>query len=383
MSILIENISKKFGHFQALSPLSLDINEGEMIGLLGPSGSGKTTLLRIIAGLEGADTGRIQFGDRDVTNLHVRDRRVGFVFQNYALFRHMTVADNVAFGLEVLPRKERPSVSEIQKRVMHLLDMVQLAHLANRFPSQLSGGQKQRIALARALATQPEVLLLDEPFGALDAKVRKELRRWLRGLHEELGFTSVFVTHDQEEALELSDRVVVMSNGHIEQIDQPGALYASPNSRFVFDFLGNANVFEGKVENGKWHNQQANIVLPDSIGQKSAGQNSAEKKSGQLYIRSHEFFVSKEPTAQANLPLRVIAINPIGAEVRLELTPIDWHSKEIWEIDLPHKAFDKNCFEKGQTVYVTPKAGYFFAEDAKKPGLLNWETEKNITTEKA
>ena len=366
MSILIENISKKFGHFQALSPLSLDISEGEMIGLLGPSGSGKTTLLRIIAGLEGADSGRIQFGDRDVTNLHVRDRRVGFVFQNYALFRHMTVADNVAFGLEVLPRKERPSRVEIQKRVQHLLEMVQLEHLANRFPSQLSGGQKQRIALARALATQPEVLLLDEPFGALDAKVRKELRRWLRGLHDELGFTSVFVTHDQEEALELSDRVVVMSNGNIEQIDQPGTLYASPNSRFVFDFLGNANVFEGKIDAGVWRNGQASIALP----------NGAQQEDGQLYIRSHEFFVSTEATAQADLPLRVIAINPIGAEVRLELAPIGWQSNDVWEVDLPHKAFDKNGFEKGQTVFVTPKAGYFFAHDAKQPVDVHWSITK-------
>ncbi|TYL48896.1 sulfate/molybdate ABC transporter ATP-binding protein [Marinomonas sp. IMCC 4694] len=365
MSILIEQISKTFGQFQALSPLSLDIQEGEMIGLLGPSGSGKTTLLRIIAGLEGADTGRIQFGDRDVTHLHVRDRRVGFVFQNYALFRHMTVADNVAFGLDVLPRKERPSPSDIKKRVMHLLDMVQLAHLANRFPSQLSGGQKQRIALARALATQPEVLLLDEPFGALDAKVRKELRRWLRGLHEELGFTSVFVTHDQEEALELSDRVVVMSNGHIEQVDQPGALYASPNSRFVFDFLGNANVFESKAFEGKWQNEQAYINLPE---QHTLG----TPKDGQLYIRSHEFFVSDAPTAQANLPLKVVAINLIGAEVHLELSPIGWHSQEVWEIDLPHKAFDKHGFEKGQTVFVTPKAGYFFAHDADKPISIHW-----------
>ncbi len=366
MSILIENISKKFGHFQALSPLSLDISEGEMIGLLGPSGSGKTTLLRIIAGLEGADSGRIQFGDRDVTNLHVRDRRVGFVFQNYALFRHMTVADNVAFGLEVLPRKERPNRVEIQKRVQHLLEMVQLEHLANRFPSQLSGGQKQRIALARALATQPEVLLLDEPFGALDAKVRKELRRWLRGLHDELGFTSVFVTHDQEEALELSDRVVVMSNGNIEQIDQPGTLYASPNSRFVFDFLGNANVFEVKTDAGVWRNGQASIALP----------NGAQQEDGQLYIRSHEFFVSTEATAQADLPLRVIAINPIGAEVRLELAPIGWQSNDVWEVDLPHKAFDKNGFEKGQTVFVTPKAGYFFAHDAKQPVDVHWSITK-------
>lgn len=203
MSILIENVAKTFGQFQALSPLSLQINEGEMIGLLGPSGSGKTTLLRIIAGLEGADSGRILFGERDVTEVHVRDRKVGFVFQNYALFRHMTVVDNVAFGLQVLPKKQRPSDAEIRQRVSHLLDMVQLGHLAGRYPAQLSGGQKQRIALARALATQPEVLLLDEPFGALDAKVRKELRRWLRSLHDELGFTSMFVTHDQEEALEL------------------------------------------------------------------------------------------------------------------------------------------------------------------------------------
>ncbi|MGB5804250.1 MAG: ATP-binding cassette domain-containing protein, partial [Vibrio anguillarum] len=208
MSIRLTNISKKFGKFQALSPLDLDIQEGEMIGLLGPSGSGKTTLLRIIAGLEGADSGNIYFGDRDVTQVHVRERRVGFVFQNYALFRHMTVADNVAFGLEVMSKKQKPSAAEIRKRVTQLLEIVQLGHLAQRYPEQLSGGQKQRIALARALATQPEVLLLDEPFGALDAKVRKELRRWLRSLHEELKFTSVFVTHDQDEALELSDRVV-------------------------------------------------------------------------------------------------------------------------------------------------------------------------------
>ncbi|RBO85894.1 sulfate/molybdate ABC transporter ATP-binding protein [Marinomonas aquiplantarum] len=362
MSILIDNISKHFGSFQALSPLSLDINEGEMIGLLGPSGSGKTTLLRIIAGLEGADSGRIQFGDRDVTNLHVRDRRVGFVFQNYALFRHMTVADNVAFGLEVLPKSKRPDAATIRKRVMHLLDMVQLGHLAQRFPSQLSGGQKQRIALARALATQPEVLLLDEPFGALDAKVRKELRRWLRGLHDELGFTSVFVTHDQEEALELSDRVVVMSNGHIEQIDQPGDLYASPNSRFVFDFLGNANVFDAQFSHGKWQNDVASLQLP----------NEAPKTAGQIYLRSHEFHVSSVATEQAFLPLKVVAINLIGAEVRLELTPIDWRSDNIWEVDLPHKAFDKHCFEKGQTVFVTPKAGYFFANGQKTPQPVYW-----------
>ncbi|MGR0279309.1 sulfate/molybdate ABC transporter ATP-binding protein [Marinomonas dokdonensis] len=362
MSILIENISKQFGNFQALSPLSLSINEGEMIGLLGPSGSGKTTLLRIIAGLEGTNTGRIQFGDRDVTNLHVRDRRVGFVFQNYALFRHMTVADNVAFGLEVLPKKQRPNKSDIQQRVKHLLEMVQLGHLANRYPSQLSGGQKQRIALARALATKPEVLLLDEPFGALDAKVRKELRRWLRGLHDELGFTSVFVTHDQEEALELSDRVVVMSNGHIEQIDAPGALYSAPNSRFVFDFLGNANVFDATVSNNQWQNGEASLALPEGLS----------PQDGQVYIRSHEFTIGTEASAQANLPLKILAINPIGAEVRFELEPVGWQSQDVWEIDLTHKYCDQQSFEKGQILYATPKHGYFFAQDTQQPKQISW-----------
>ena len=221
MTIRIENIEKRFGDFQALEPINLRIEKGEMVGLLGPSGSGKTTLLRLIAGLEVADGGRIFFGEEDITHKEVRERRVGFVFQNYALFRHMTVLQNIGFGLRMLPRKERPSKAEIQRKSVELLDMVQLGHLAKRYPDQLSGGQRQRVALARALALEPEVLLLDEPFGALDAKVRQELRTWLKELHQQLGFTSVFVTHDQEEALELSDRVVVMSAGRIEQVDTP------------------------------------------------------------------------------------------------------------------------------------------------------------------
>lgn len=237
MSIRLNNISKVFGGFQALKPLSLNIQDGEMIGILGPSGSGKTTLLRIIAGLEQTDNGQILFDDRDVTNLHVRDRKVGFVFQDYALFRHMTVADNIAFGMNVLPRRQRPSKADINKRVNELLERVQLPHLAQRFPQQLSGGQKQRIALARAIAMRPQILLLDEPFGALDAKVRIELRSWLRDLHDEMGFTSIFVTHDQDEALEISDRVVVMSQGHIEQHATPRDLYLQPASRFVHEFL--------------------------------------------------------------------------------------------------------------------------------------------------
>ncbi|WP_067221295.1 sulfate/molybdate ABC transporter ATP-binding protein [Marinomonas gallaica] len=366
MSIRLENISKTFGQFQALSPMSLNIDEGEMIGLLGPSGSGKTTLLRIIAGLEGANSGRIQFGDRDVTNLHVRDRHVGFVFQNYALFRHMTVADNVAFGLEVMDAKQRPNKTEIQHRVKHLLEMVQLGHLANRYPSQLSGGQKQRIALARALATKPDVLLLDEPFGALDAKVRKELRRWLRSLHDEIGFTSVFVTHDQEEALELSDRVVVMSNGHIEQIDEPAQLYAQPNSRFVFDFLGNVNVFEGKLTQSRLHNHNAWITAPSS---------DVPMNSGQLYIRSHELSLHTEASKIANLPLKVVAVNPIGAEVRVELAPHEWQSEQIWEADLTHSEYDRNPVKRGEIVYAEPRNGYFFRENSHQaPEQVSWQS---------
>lgn len=237
MSIKLNNISKAFGNFEVLKPLNLEIEDGKMVGLLGPSGSGKTTLLRIIAGLESADKGQILFGDQNVTKTHVRDRKVGFVFQHYALFRHMTVADNVAFGLNVLPRKQRPDAVSIQKTVNELLERVQLPHLAQRYPEQLSGGQKQRIALARALAVKPRILLLDEPFGALDAKVRMELRSWLRNLHDDLGFTSVFVTHDQEEALEISDKVVVMSEGRIEQQATPTELCAQPASGFVHDFL--------------------------------------------------------------------------------------------------------------------------------------------------
>ena len=257
MSITVEGITKHFGSFQALKNISLEVPDGQLVGLLGPSGSGKTTLLRIIAGLETADSGRILFHGEDVTQLHVRERRVGFVFQHYALFRHMTVAQNVAFGLDVLPARERPPAAEIRQRVGKLLEMVQLGHLANRYPAQLSGGQKQRIALARALSMKPQILLLDEPFGALDAKVRKDLRRWLRALHAEFHFTSVFVTHDQEEALELSDQVAVMSAGQVEQVDTPQHLYAEPGSRFVFEFLGQVNVFSGELQDDILSNGKA------------------------------------------------------------------------------------------------------------------------------
>ncbi|MDD3470510.1 MAG: sulfate ABC transporter ATP-binding protein, partial [Thermoguttaceae bacterium] len=255
MSIEVRNITKTFGPFTALRNVSLTVSHGELVALLGPSGSGKTTLLRIIAGLEQPDAGSgpILFSDREVVGKDVKSRNVGFVFQHYALFRHMSVFENVAFGLRIRPRKLRPSREEIRDRVMRLLQLVQLDSFATRYPNQLSGGQRQRVALARALAIEPQVLLLDEPFGALDAKVRKELRDWLRRLHEEIQITSIFVTHDQEEALELADRVVVMDRGQIEQVGTPDEVFHSPRTEFVTTFLGQVNLFSGRISGGKLH----------------------------------------------------------------------------------------------------------------------------------
>ncbi len=253
MSISVRNITKRFGDFVALDDVDLEIPRGRLVALLGPSGSGKTTLLRIIAGLEIADAGVVHFDGEDFSNRTVRERRVGFVFQHYALFRHMTVFENIAFGLRVRPRAARPSPDRIRSRVGELLDLIQLRNQAGRYPSQLSGGQRQRVALARALAVEPSVLLLDEPFGALDAKVRLELRRWLRQLHDEVGVTSVFVTHDQDEALEVADQVAVMNRGRIEQVGTPDEVYNQPASSFVYNFLGNVNLFHGRVDNGTAH----------------------------------------------------------------------------------------------------------------------------------
>ncbi|WP_043530389.1 sulfate/molybdate ABC transporter ATP-binding protein [Litchfieldella xinjiangensis] len=356
MSIRLKNIAKTYGKAgrgvsRALEPLDLDIHEGELIGLLGPSGSGKTTLLRIIAGLEAADTmsdrpSSIHFGDRDVTHLHVRDRRIGFVFQHYALFMHMSVFDNVAFGLTALPRKQRPSSGEIRARVQRLLEMVQLESLANRYPAQLSGGQQQRVSLARALALRPDVLLLDEPFGALDAKVRQELRRWLRHLHDELNFTSVFVTHDQEEALELSDRVVVMSNGRIEQIDSPEVLYRSPANRFVFEFLGDVNRLEGHVHDGTLTCGDARLDVDLDEG------------SHELLLRPHEIKLDEHPTELAHLPVTITAIAPVGAEVRVELEA-DWLA-EPWLATIRHADFERLRIKRGQRLYAIPRQWHQF-----------------------
>lgn len=238
MSIDIKNINKHFGNFTALNNINFTVNTGELATLLGPSGCGKTTLLRIIAGLEMADTGRIEFEGVDVTDTPVQKRGIGFVFQSYALFRHKTVAQNIAFGLEMLPKDKRPSGGDIDKRVNELLELIQLPHTKTRYPHELSGGQRQRIALARAIATNPKLLLLDEPFGALDAKVRKELRTSLRDIQKEIGITSIMVTHDQEEAVDISDQIVIMNHGVVEQIGKPDELFVRPNSDFVVDFLG-------------------------------------------------------------------------------------------------------------------------------------------------
>ncbi|MDP9141264.1 MAG: sulfate ABC transporter ATP-binding protein [Pseudomonadota bacterium] len=266
MNIHIRNIHKLFGSFQALRQVDLDVESGELIALLGPSGSGKTTLLRVIAGLEFPDHGQILFGDEDIALRPIRERRVGFVFQHYALFKHMTVFENVAFGLRVRERKDRPSENEIKRKVMELIELVQLSGLEARYPTQLSGGQRQRVALARALAIDPRVLLLDEPFGALDAKVRKDLRRWLRELHNRTGYTTIFVTHDQEEALELADRVVIMNRGAIEQVGTVDQVYEHPATPFVFDFLGSTNIIQAELRGRRVLLGETEIAsLTDSI----------------------------------------------------------------------------------------------------------------------
>lgn len=363
MSITVEGITKHFGSFQALKNISLEVPDGQLVGLLGPSGSGKTTLLRIIAGLETADSGRILFHGEDVTQLHVRERRVGFVFQHYALFRHMTVAQNVAFGLDVLPARERPPAAEIRQRVGKLLEMVQLGHLANRYPAQLSGGQKQRIALARALSMKPQILLLDEPFGALDAKVRKDLRRWLRALHAEFHFTSVFVTHDQEEALELSDQVAVMSAGQVEQVDTPQHLYAEPGSRFVFEFLGQVNVFSGELQDDILSNGKAWVRMPGSV----------TDLASQLYMRPHEVRLQNMPAAHAHLPLRIESISLVGAEVRLELSAIDWLMSEPWEIGITHAQFNSWQPSRGDRCFAVPRVAHAFTDATQTPQAIHWQ----------
>jgi len=344
MSITIRSITKTFGGFTALRDITLDVPTGELVALLGPSGCGKTTLLRIIAGLETADSGEVLFDGKSAARTSVRDRRVGFVFQHYALFRHMSVFENVAFGLRVRPREFRPSKAEVRDRVHALLRLVQVEHLADYHPSALSGGQRQRVALARALAVEPKVLLLDEPFGALDAKVREELRRWLRRLHDELNVTSVFVTHDQEEALEVSDRVVVMNAGMIEQVGTPEQVYDHPATPFVYTFLGHVNIFHGRVHKGRASIGAVEIDAPDHAD--------AENAPAVAYARPHELEVAARPSTPADLEATIVRVRFAGASVRLELKTA---AGEPLEVELARSRFSELGLARGQTVFVTLK----------------------------
>ncbi|HBC6704932.1 sulfate/thiosulfate ABC transporter ATP-binding protein CysA [Proteus mirabilis] len=333
MSIEINHVTKYFDRTEVLHDVNLTVNSGEMMALLGPSGSGKTTLLRIIAGLEHQTEGKICFAGQDVSRLHARERKVGFVFQHYALFRHMTVFENISFGLSVLPRRERPNKAAIDKKVTQLLEMIQLPHLAQRYPAQLSGGQKQRVALARALAVEPQILLLDEPFGALDAKVRTELRSWLRELHSELKFTSVFVTHDQQEAMEVADRIVIMGNGKIEQVGTPQQVWHTPESRFVLEFLGDVNHLQGEINGAQL--QIAGYHLPLSVTPLYQGK-------VDVFLRPWEISLNPHSDSLCKLPVKVIEVTPKGHYWQLVLQPIEWGNTPISAVwndmtSIPHK----------------------------------------------
>src|SRR5277367_137783 len=329
MSISIKDVSKKFGSFTALDNVSLEVPDGTLLALLGPSGSGKTTLLRIIAGLEVADSGSVLHHDEDITQQSARDRKVGFVFQHYALFRHMTVAENIGYGLKV---RKAPK-AQIRERVDELLKLIRLDGLQSRYPGQLSGGQRQRVALARALAAQPRVLLLDEPFGALDAKVRQELRQWLRKLHEEIHVTSIFVTHDQEEAFEVADRVVVMNLGKSEQVGSPDDVYDHPATPFVYKFLGNVNLFHGRIDNGTAyiHSQQTEHVV---------------------YVRPHLLGIERHANGGNHFPARIKHINSAGPLVKVEAIT-EWGA--LVHVELSQERFQTLHLVKDESVFVIPK----------------------------
>ena len=353
MSIQVRNIRKTFGDFTALGDVSLDFPSGELVALLGPSGCGKTTLLRIIAGLETANSGRVLLDGEDASDTHVRERQVGFVFQHYALFRHMTVFDNVAFGQRVKPRRLRPSEAEIKHQVMQLLDLVQLAPLADRFPPQLSGGQRQRIALARALAVKPRVLLLDEPFGALDAQVRKELRRWLRNLHDELHITSVFVTHDQEEALEVADRVVLMDHGRVEQVGTPHEVYERPATPFVYGFLGAVNRFSGQVDGVNTLRVGADRLAHDTPGL-------AAGAPALGFARPHELEIVVDGARDSlGVEAQVTRVLGFGANPRVELTGADG---QHYEVELSRERIAALGLRPAQAVRLLPSRLSVFAD---------------------
>lgn len=354
MSIEIQNITKHFSGYTALDNISLKVASGDLVALLGPSGCGKTTLLRIIAGLERPDSGKIILENKDTTNLPPREKNVGFVFQHYALFRRLTVFDNVAFGLNVRPSKLRPPKNEIRERVEHLLTLVQMEWALKRYPSQLSGGQRQRVALARALAVNPNVLLLDEPFSALDAKVRQELRRWLRKLHDDIHVTSLFVTHDQEEALELADKIVVINKGKIAQEGTPQEVYDHPANAFVFNFIGNVNVFHGRIRNGRVVIGEADIELPDGIGQH-------DEKNGQAFIRPHEIGISRIRASNNDIAGTIREVRMMGGQIGLELA-CEGFDNPI-EAEIPRETWLNLELSRGESVFVTLNRARVFTGD--------------------
>ncbi|GAA4018197.1 sulfate ABC transporter ATP-binding protein [Actimicrobium antarcticum] len=354
MGIEVKNIHKRFGNFIALDDVSLNFPAGELTALLGPSGCGKTTLLRIIAGLERPDSGQVLLDNEDASDRHVRERQVGFVFQHYALFKHMTVFENIAFGLRVKPRALRPSEAQIRDKVKQLLELVQLDWLADRYPPQLSGGQRQRIALARALAVEPRVLLLDEPFGALDAKVRKELRRWLRRLHDDLHVTSIFVTHDQEEALEVADQIVVMNKGVVEQIGAPRDVYNHPASPFVYGFLGNVNLFHGRVHEGVLESGGVTFDAPDHA--------SAQDATGVGFVRPHDIEIDRYTPGAEGIIVKLRRAHAIGPLAQLDLERDD--NREIIEAVIPNERFAQLNLKEGETLVVRPKRLRVFVDES-------------------
>jgi sulfate transport system ATP-binding protein len=341
MSISVRDVRKSFGDFVAVDTVTFHVPNGSLLALLGPSGCGKTTLLRIIAGLEVADRGSVVHHDEDVTNRSARDRRVGFVFQHYALFRHMTIEDNIAYGLRV----RGVSKEERRARANELLKLVRLEGFGHRYPSQLSGGQRQRVALARALAARPKVLLLDEPFGALDAKVRQELRQWIRKLHEEIQVTSVFVTHDQEEAFEVADHVVIMNRGRIEQVGAPTEVFDRPANGFVMDFLGDVNVFHGRVERGKALLRGIEVAYPEYPH--------PEPKDASVYVRPHEFIVERHPNGAGSIEAVVSHVNRAGSRVKVELTALG--SEQTINAELTTERFAELQLRTGDVVHVCPR----------------------------
>jgi sulfate/thiosulfate transport system ATP-binding protein len=360
MSIRVESVHKSFGAFKALDDVTLEFPSGELVALLGPSGCGKTTLLRSIAGLEAIERGRILLDGEDVTRQDARNRRVGFVFQHYALFRHMSVFENVAFGMRMKPKKERPDEARIRRRVHDLLELVQLDWLAERLPAELSGGQRQRIALARALAVEPRVLLLDEPFGALDAKVRRELRGWLRRLHDELHVTSVFVTHDQDEALEVADRVVLLNRGRIEQIGTPDEVYQTPATAFVYGFLGAVNLFHGRVDADRKGIRVGSRVLPAS----SSAHDPGDEVLG--FARPHELDILPDDGLAVGVTARVDRVLSFGPIARVELSGAGEAQGQRFEVAVPAERLDPATVTAGRAVRLVPSRMRVFASTERR-----------------